>query len=103
DPRDRVETGNPVDVDEERRRCEAGLHHRDEALPTGQDAGVFAASSLGGDGFVQRAGSLELERGWEHAHSLPRCGPKGTNASNATPVYEPAGPRDWAPSSPVRA
>ena len=45
---------------------EADLHHRQEALAAGEDAGVVAAVRLGRDRLVDRGGDRVIERGWKH-------------------------------------
>ena len=52
-PFERVETGNPIDVDELRGCREPRLHHRDEALAAREDAGVVTARGLRGDRLVE--------------------------------------------------
>ena len=72
-PLERVEPGDPVDVDELRRRGEARLHHRDEALAAGEEADVFASLTFRRDRLFDGVGGDVIERGREHVGSASRA------------------------------
>jgi hypothetical protein len=59
---ERVEAGDPVDVDEYLRRGETQLEQRDQALTAGEDLGILAVLAQQLDGLFERAGSDIVER-----------------------------------------
>ena len=68
---DRVEAGDAVDVDQDRRGGGAGVHQPHQALPTGQHAGLGAVLSELGEGFLDAGGRQIGECG--RFHSTPPC------------------------------
>ena len=73
-PPEEVELRHAVDVDQERRLGQPEIHHRDEALPAGQDLGVAAVPGEQVQRGIQRGRSLIVERSGLHADVLPSQG-----------------------------
>ena len=65
-PLERVEPGDAVDVDELRRGGEADLHHRDQALAAGEEAGVVTAFTFRRDRLLDGVRRDVVEPGREH-------------------------------------
>src|SRR5262245_21858159 len=92
DSRYEVDPRDVVAVDEPLRTCEADLHHRQETLAAGKNAGVASALRLCCDRLVDGTRRHEVEPGREHAtpflapNLLPGTVPPGSRAI-------PAGPR----------
>ena len=63
---DKVQTWNPVNVNDIRRRCESEFHQRNEALPTGEDLGLFAIGLQKGQSLRQCGGGKVFELCGDH-------------------------------------
>src|SRR5207253_6846230 len=63
---ERVEPGDPVDVDDGPRRREAELHQRDQALSAGQDLPLVAEPFEDRQRLVERVGREVFEAGGVH-------------------------------------
>jgi hypothetical protein len=66
---DRVETGDPVEVDEVPEGRESQRHHRDQALPAGQHLGLVAVLAEQRDRFAHARRRVVLESSWLHTTS----------------------------------
>jgi len=68
---DAVESSEPIDVDEGRRRGQSHIQRGHEALPTRQDTSVGAVALEQGQGLFERGGPMIGERHRFHAGILP--------------------------------
>src|SRR2546427_10272854 len=108
------ELRNPADVDQELRRCEAQLHHGNQAVAARNNLGAAAVLLKEVDGFAQRCCNRVLEIMRNHDAFLPfrifqtfseRTGisifvtPNGANAS--TTAFTTAGVEPIVPASPT--
>ena len=71
--RDVRQVGELVDVDEQLRRREPQLHHRDEAVAPGDQARLRPVPHEQPDGVLDARGAEVLERRW-HLHGSPHVG-----------------------------
>ncbi len=67
---DPAEPGNLAQVDEVLGLGQAELHHRDEAVPSGQKLRVVLVLGQKAEGVLHAGGRVILEGGWIHAWLL---------------------------------
>ncbi len=81
---DAVQAGEVVEVDQVLGREEAGVHHRDQALPAGERLGVEAVLVEQGQGLLQPLGPVVARPRHGHGRSGPAAaGPPPDRVSRA--------------------